>query len=191
MMRLIFLTCLLALFYLPAHARKDVEKTIEYQHYDVHQRAGESLLTAIKAASPVRRDGRIFHGYTEWKVSWRYQWNDRGDGGCALTSASANVQATITLPHLASGSPTVRAQFKPYIAALREHELGHYRIGVDAARDVRVRLQQVPPQADCRALKSLADRTARATVDEYKARNRQYDIETEHGRTQGAWLPRD
>jgi predicted secreted Zn-dependent protease len=190
-MRLIFLACLFALFHLPAHARKDVEKTVEYHHYDVHQRSGESLLTAIKAASPVRRDGRIFHGYTEWKVSWRYQWDDRGRGGCALTGASANVRATITLPHLASGSPYARTQFKPYIAALREHEMGHYQIGVEAAREVRDRLQQLPPQADCRTLQSLADRTARATLNEYKARNRQYDVETEHGRTQGAWLPRD
>jgi predicted secreted Zn-dependent protease len=191
MLRLILLTCLFALVHMPAHARKDVEKTVDYNHYDVHQRGGESLLSAIKAASPVRRDGRIFHGYTEWKVSWRYAWDDRGAGGCALSSASANVTATITLPHLASGSPSARAQFKPYIAALKEHEMGHYQIGVDAARDVRERLRLLRPQANCRTLQSLADRTARATVDQYKARNRQYDIETEHGRTQGAWLPRD
>lgn len=190
-MRHIFLFITLLLIHAAADAQKDVEKTVAYNHYDVHQRPGESLLSAIKAASPVRRDGRIFHGYTEWKVSWRYEWDDRGRYGCALTDMSANTVATITLPHLASGSPSARAQFKPYIAALREHEMGHYRIGVEAAREVRHRLAQLPPQPDCRTLKSLADRTARATVDEYKVRNRQYDVETEHGRTQGAWLPRD
>jgi len=40
----------------------------------------------------------------------------------------------------------------------------------------------------CAALKAAADEFATETLDEYRAAERKYDADTDHGRTQGAWL---
>jgi predicted secreted Zn-dependent protease len=172
-----------------AHA--SVSHSVRYETYDVVQRPGQSLIAAIRAASPIRQDGKLFHGLTNWRVHWKYRWSERSADNCAISSATVTASATITLPRLVRGSPEGYAQWKPYIAALTEHEQGHYDIAIEAAHEIERRLRTVPPHGDCRLLKDAADNVARATMAEYKARDREYDRLTQHGRTQGASLPRD
>jgi predicted secreted Zn-dependent protease len=185
------LTLVVALCVGAASAHAEVSQNLSWRTYDVYQRDGESLLAAIKAVSPVRQNGKIFHGNTNWHVKWNYRWRERERGGCAVTSVSVTADGVITLPKLVEATEHAERQFKPYIKALTEHELGHFRIGLEAARAIERGLKSLPPQADCRTLQSRGDATARQILGEYKERNSEYDRQTQHGRTQGAVLPRD
>ena len=40
----------------------------------------------------------------------------------------------------------------------------------------------------CRALQDMADNLGDSTVDFYSGKDREYDQETQYGKTQGAWL---
>jgi predicted secreted Zn-dependent protease len=43
--------------------------------------------------------------------------------------------------------------------------------------------------ADCTALRNQVDRTARGILEAYRQKEKDYDVKTRHGATQGATLP--
>jgi predicted secreted Zn-dependent protease len=51
-------------------------------------------------------------------------------------------------------------------------------------------LHALPGMSSCRELENAANRQSHAILDRHVARERQYDIDTGFGNTQGAWLPR-
>ncbi|NTV14747.1 MAG: DUF922 domain-containing Zn-dependent protease [Desulfobulbaceae bacterium] len=50
--------------------------------YQVQAANNQSLLAALNAASPIREDGEVFHGYTEWNITWRFVWRHGSNGAC-------------------------------------------------------------------------------------------------------------
>ena len=99
--------------------------------------------------------------------------------------------ATIELPRLEGGSPSLRERFERYLSALHAHELGHHQIGHKAALEVDRQLQSMPPMADCQRLSTAANKLAQRTVNQFKDEERTYDEITVHGRLQGARLDYD
>ncbi len=166
----------------------EVSESLSSQTYEVRHKPGQSLFSAISAASPFREGGRVFHGNTDWHVSWQYWWNERPDGVCVFTSVQTKVAGTITLPVLSSADRSIQNQFNQYVAALRVHEMGHYKFGTDAAREIDRRMIALPPMLSCSRLESEANRLGQQILEDYQARERAYDVNTQHGKTQGAWL---
>lgn len=172
----------------PVHA--EVEERLEFNYYDVSVRHGERLLQAINRSSNIREDGKIFHGYTRWYVSWNYRWL-RKPGSCRINTTKLDVTGTITLPQLHEAQPAQRKVFNAYVARLREHEIGHFDIALDAARAIESYLGSLPAFSDCSSLEQQANQGAHQILDDFRQRERQYDSRTGHGRTQGAYLDRD
>lgn len=180
---------LLLVFALSAQsALAEVSESLANQTYEVRHRSGQTLFAAISAVSPYREGGRVFHGHTDWHVSWRFWWNERPDGACTFTSVKTTVTGTIGLPALISTDKSALEQFGKYTAALRIHEQGHYKFGTDAAHEIDRRISALPTMASCSTLESEANRIGHQILEDYQARERAYDIDTQHGRTQGAWL---
>lgn len=169
-------------------ALAEVSESLAYRDYSVAPHPAESLLFALNRASPIRENGRTFHGYTEWQVSWRFRWHQEPSGRCAITSARTQVTGSIQLPQLKGGTAAQKTAFERYLPALREHELGHYRIGRDAAAHIDREILQLPPMHNCRALEQAANDGAYRTLARFQQQERDYDASTGHGRTQGAWL---
>lgn len=164
-------------------------ETLDTEYYTAPIGRDESLLAALNRATPIRQGGQVFHGYTRWHVDWRFYWESDA-GGCRIVRAETSLRGNIQLPRIAGGTPAQQTAFATYAAALREHELGHYRIGQQAAAAIRARLRGHPPQPDCATLERSANAAAHETLQEHVRREREYDARTGHGRTQGAWLPR-
>ena len=104
-----------------------------------------------------------FPAYTTWQVNWT--------AACELT-----VTGTITLPDLGPDADLTAADeatFRTMLANLEDHEYNHVEMGIGFARDVQA--------MGCRGDTS-------ALLQEWLAEERQYDADTEHGRTEGAWL---
>ncbi len=183
---IIALLPLLSSLALPATA--DVQERLQEQFYDLQVASGQSLSRAINQASPIRQNGRIYHAYTRWQVQWNYWWREQRDGRCQIDLTRTQLHATLTLPRLSGGDAQQRQRFEHYLGALREHELGHYRIGQAAAAEIDTALLQTPEYPTCAELQRQANQRANTVLQRYIEQERRYDRDTGHGRTQGAWL---
>lgn len=171
---------------LPAAA--EVHEQLNHEYYDAQLASGESLLRALNEASTIRQDGEVYHAYTQWRVQWNFWWREHRDGRCRLTLARTQLNATITLPRLGGGDAQQRQRFERYLAALQEHEQGHYRIGQAAAAEIDAALLASPEYPSCAELQQHANQTANAILQRHAEQERRYDQDSGHGRSQGAWL---
>jgi len=159
-----------------------------YSYYVATAVPDRSLRSILNAASPIHHDGRVFFGNTDWHVQWNMWWSEQPRGSCRITGVKAKISGTIMLPKLINPTVVQQNRFDTLAAALRVHELGHYEIGKKAAADIESGILAMAPMDTCAALKAAADELATETLDEYRAVERKYDADTDHGRTQGAWL---
>lgn len=176
------------LMWLALPAQADVQEHLQEQYYDLQVASGESLSRALDKASPIRENGQIYHAYTRWKVQWNFWWREQRDGRCQIDLTRTQVNASITLPRLGGGDAQQRQRFEQYQGALREHELGHYRIGQAAAAEIDAALLATPEYPSCAELQQQANQRANAILQRHAEQERQYDRQTGHGRSQGAWL---
>lgn len=169
-------------------ATAEVIENLEYQYYEVNVAANQSLRSALNQASTIRQDGKTHHGYTKWHVRWHFHWNNDHSGHCKIVSSKTTLQGNILLPRLAYAPLIQRKQFDRYMIALREHELGHYKIGQEAAKAIDEQFSSVPSSSTCKALEKPANDRAYQILEKYKLADKEYDAKTIHGKTQGAWL---
>lgn len=159
-------------------------------YYDVH---GDSLQDAgqwMDRHGPSGADGRRFHGYTRWAVSWRYQLQPSRDA-CTVALLETDLRVTMQLPrwHQPEGLPATAArEWDRYSAALRAHEDGHADIGAAVADAIGRELAAMRNTSGCPALAQEIDRRGMEILEDHRARELQYDATTGHGASQGARL---
>lgn len=184
-MRPMFLLCCLAA---SSTSAAEMEATLQYQHYDAHAASGRTLAEILNGSSPFRPGNQVFHSATRWNVDWKIRPQSGSDGRCRVTQVATHLTGEIKLPRLLDADAPMQEQFSGYLRALRVHELGHYEIGKEAAREVDAKLQALPDMANCAALESAARDLGARVLGEYEALGESYDVKTSHGKTQGAWL---
>jgi len=181
---------LLALMFGSSLARAEILETVDYIKYPVRHEAGTSLLKAVNAATPISEGAKKYHGYTRWDINWRYTYEKTSDlRTCKVKSLYVTLKATITLPELSSKDDKVIAQFNNYLQALKKHELGHLQIAQEAAKKIESNLLAHPALSSCEILKAALNENGLALTEEAKTQGVQYDAQTRHGKTQGAYLP--
>ena len=128
---------------------------------DTYEVTGSSLAEVQDAMTSDGPKG--FWAYTTWNVSWT--------GDC-----ETSVTGQITLPELAEDADLTDeeiAEFDRMRDALEAHELEHVGFGVAFAEEVA--------EAGCPA-------NANEMLEPWLQQERDFDEETEHGRTQGVYL---
>ena len=183
---LLFIT----VFLVPFTATADVEEVVSIRHYTALSTSTATLLETLNAASPVRQNGRTFHGYTSWDIRWTFRWQVGGDGRCAITAVSTKLKAEILIPKLQGADAGGEAAFNRYLTNLRAHEDGHVQIARSAARKVDQTIRSLPAASSCQALEAQANRDGMAIVEAAKKEELAYDVSTAHGCQQGACLAR-
>lgn len=156
--------------------------------YPVNVVPPQTLKQALNAATPIRENGQVFHGHTKWWVKWNFRWHRQASGRCAITSVTTELTTTMQLPELRQASAADRERFDRFLPRLTTHEEGHRDNGRAAAAEIDRRIAQLPEMSSCELLDASANETGHRVLDEYNARDRQFDSATEHGKTQGAWL---
>ena len=184
-MRQLLLLCLLIL---AQTSSAQVSENLVYTYYSANADTGSSLLKTLNKATPIRVDNRPFHGYTTWNVKWNYRWFEQADGRCKITKVTTDLTGNIKLPELVGATDEQTAAFDKYVSALRIHELGHYSIGKETATAIDNGILALPEMSSCKELESAANDLGYRTLEEYKEQEKQYDVSTAHGKTQGAWL---
>jgi len=181
---------LLCLLIVANTASAQVSEHLDYTYYTAQADANSSLREALNKVTPILVDNNSFHGYTKWNVKWHYRWFEQADGRCKMTTVTTDLTGNITLPELVGATAEQAAAFNRYVSALRVHELGHYDIGRKTATAIDNGILALPAMSSCKALEATANALGYQTLDDYKAREKQYDAETNHGKTQGASLDR-
>jgi predicted secreted Zn-dependent protease len=125
-----------------------------------------------------------FDGDTRWTITWRFNFTENA-AGCALSSFSTTTQITTTMPRWTPPTnvmPEVKERWTRYYTNLLAHETGHARFALAAAAEIRKRIGETPAQASCDQLKHLINERAGKVMDDYRAREKEYDRRTDHGR---------
>lgn len=173
----------LVLSLVPCAASARVVEDLDYHYYEVDYTPGERLGAAITRSSTVGK-GKGFHGYTSWRVNWTYKWR-YDDSSCWITEVTVNATGAITLPELSTSDARAQARFDTYLEALTEHELGHFAFAQNSAQEVDDGIQGME-RTTCDELEADANELGEAIVAAAIAEEKQYDRDTEHGKTQGA-----
>jgi predicted secreted Zn-dependent protease len=169
-------------------AAADVTESLAYRYYSVTPHWAEPLWRSVIKASPIRENGKTFMGHTAWTVKWDTQWEKQANGSCAMAKVRTHLHWVITLPQAVLSEADEQARFDAFVKALRAHELDHVDIARDAAREIDRRLQRMPSMASCDQLEDAANTQGQLLLDEARRRGVEYDLKTEHGKSQGAVL---
>lgn len=158
---------------------------VRMDHYPVRGRD----VAAVRAALDVARvrdenDGTLVEAYTHGRVHWT--WKAAGpdrDAGCRPQAITIHFSATIRLPYLAEidPPPTLAKSWQLYAYVLEMHEVHH----LDKLKRALPRLAAAIAAAPC----AKADAAGAAVLEQIRAEGRAYDLETEHGRRDGAIFP--
>ncbi len=164
-----------------------VKQSQEIRHYAVNPLPGQTLQEAMRASTPIQKHNRHWYGKTQWNINPLYRFRHLS-GGCYVNDRSVELAIVITLPQLEgqADDTELSAQFSRFYDALLQHELGHQALGIDAANAIDDFLSQPNIFADCQALQVAVNERVNAIINQYQQLNKQYDAETQHGKTQGA-----
>jgi predicted secreted Zn-dependent protease len=168
--------------------RAEVHEALDYDHYQAHATPGRPIVQALNEASPFRPGNQVFHSATAWFIDWKVRPEPTADGRCRVGAVRVDLHGRMTLPRLVGGSSEQQQRFESYLVRLREHELGHYEIGREAARDLEKQFYNLRLANSCGELQSAAREAGARLLLRYEAMGDAYDLHTEHGKTQGAWL---
>jgi predicted secreted Zn-dependent protease len=137
-----------------------------------------------------RKDGQAFDGLTAWQIQWQMNlMSNRGECRCA--SFTTRTSITMTLPRWAAPTnapATVRSAWQRYIRALEQHEVGHGQFALAAAAEMHKRIKDAGTDPSCEDLRNTVNGMARAVMEEFRQKEREYDQRTEHGVKQGVVL---
>lgn len=181
-----FLTALSFLYFPAAYGEPEVSVRAEY--YRVEGNTVEELSNAMKRNAPAKM-GEHF-GSTKWNVIWDYK-SLTEEGVCSVTTVNVKLEVVFYLPEwkdAAAGDKKVRRKWEKFMKKLQNHEDGHKKIGVEAARKIEKIFNQSGNFKDCQELDLVLNRSAQAVMTEKRAEEARYDLRTRHGLRQGARL---
>lgn len=175
------------LFLLPAAATAQNTLTWRTNFYAVTGESIRELRQSMRQARPWKDDTETV-GLTQWRIDWRFDLKPTA-GGCRCASFTTTTSITNTLPRWTpptNAPPELRADWNRFITSLGQHEDGHSRLAFAAVAELHKQVKAAGEDTDCGRLRNKINDLARRVVDDFRAREREYDRRTNHGATQGA-----
>lgn len=184
----LFLISALINFATAAKSESGVRQQESMEFYKVTLHAEQSLREAMRQSSPITKEGKLRFGQTIWSVSPGYLVRNLS-GSCYISKADVQLDIKFILPELAVNANTTESlenKFSFFYDALLVHEQGHKALGVKAANEIQQLLSEIQIFDSCQALRRTMNEKIQEIINHYMQLNREYDRETDFGRTQGA-----
>jgi predicted secreted Zn-dependent protease len=127
-------------------------------------------------------------GHTDWYLAYTFRPRSTA-GGCAVDSVTTKLDLKVRMPRWTPGaaaSADLQSRWGRYVSALRTHELGHVQNGRDFESAFR-RTAAAASAPDCGALDAALRSTFDTMLKQANRRDVDYDAQTRHGATQGAY----
>ncbi len=159
------------------------------QYYDIDGSSAGALRDQIQRLGPKDESGKSRDALSVWSIESGYAAAQRGDS-CVLRDVKVTLNVTVTLPRWkppATATAQLVRTWQAYSKAVRLHEAGHRTIAERNAREVMAALRALRG-TNCDRLLNDASNTVEQIVADGRARNRAYDVQTQHGQTQGVEL---
>jgi len=164
--------------------------TFRTNYYSVTGATMREVRESIARNRPWRQSSPM-DGRTDWTIRWRSNLDSSGQGARVL-STEVTATITVTLPSWKPPeevSEDMLERWKRYFANLKRHEDGHVAIALQAAAAVRQRTSAIREAPTVQELQRLIDRAGHQAMEEFKAKEKEYDRITQHGVNQDAWRP--
>jgi predicted secreted Zn-dependent protease len=160
----------------------ELETTETIEPYSI---VGDTAGELRQSLNQLRPDG--YDARTSWYLTWQY-----GNSACDGTALNVTADVTYTMPEWEppdSADPELVEHWGTYLTALFCHEYGHAEFGLEAAQEVFSTLSAIDANGDCDEQQLLAAAAFQSILDDYTAREIDYDNDTQHGATMGATFP--
>jgi len=158
---------------------------VDIQFYELRESSREKLRDEIRTARAAR--GMRDHGDTQWQIRTSYDFATSADV-CAPTRVDVSLELRMTLPRLRNPdalSPELRAEWRRFLRALRDHQANHKQIAIDCAEQVSTGLKTVGALR-CERLGEAMQSITEEITSACHVRNADYDLRTGHGESEGA-----
>ncbi len=172
---------------LPVTVYADTEVIEKYKFYIVSASAANYLLTSLNLESPVRENGDIYHANTQYQLKTRFWWR-KDNGLCRLAKTKTVLKLNYTLPKLNTKKRDVLAVWQQWYPHLYTHEKGHGSLAKQTAETIDKQLLAIKAHSKSASLKIKAQSIAQKEILKLKQSFKDYDLKTNHGETQGAWI---
>ncbi|MFW2570237.1 DUF922 domain-containing Zn-dependent protease [Legionella sp. 29fVS95] len=191
MKRLFFSSFLIFFFSNAAFSSYSINEVKNY--YQISGNTEQTLREQMGELGPVIK-GLHYDAQTIWYVTWNYNWhyNHPSQNPCYVKNVTVSVNVTSILPAWSnqnSSTPYLQNKWNTYLNNLSKHEEGHGNNGKRAAMEIEQALLNTPAMPNCNALKAELNMKAKEIISKHNTWDTQYDMDTNHGKNQGAIFP--
>lgn len=159
-------------------------------YYHVYGDKTAELRSSIDSCAIRATVAGPYHASTARNVNWSYSFTQLDGGMCALANPRIGLHISQLLPTFTPTATTQArtiATWNSYAANLAVHEKEHVDLAVQHVERLAASMQAVEPMR-CELMRSHVDTMIRSAVLILDAQDELYDIQTNHGATQGATL---
>lgn len=154
--------------------------------------SGESIAEiqrSIALNTPSRSGDSYYAGVTIWSLSATYSLIPTPQG-CLIDNGDVFLRLRVHLPKLTNDliSESVRQEWRRFVFSLDAHERQHTRNAYLAATSLLAKINGRHTEVPCSRAKVIAESATKALIERMSAYDREFDHQTRHGATQGAYL---
>ena len=168
--------------------------SIKNVFYTVEGSTPQEIRTSLNKLRPQMQDSnnhKRYDAYTQWFVKWNYFYQTQNNR-CLIKTAQVNADIITTMPKWkvnSKASKSVKNQWERYIVALKQHEEGHQKNGINASKEILKTINNLPDYSSCTQLGTAVNAASNRIIKKYNQKDLEYDRITQHGATQGATFP--
>lgn len=161
--------------------------TPTYSYYSVEGNTAEQLEESLRLKGPRDDFGAVRFAYTHWTVEWDWKLTDRGH--VDPHSVELKCLATVMLPMIKERdvvAADLLAAWDGFVKRTERHELNHVKHVEELAPQIVKRLHRAAPRGEGISVK-VAESIVADGIARIRAKDREYDRATSHGKTEGTW----
>lgn len=177
---------ILFIFVLSLNAKVNISEN--YNWYIINVENSNNLAKELNRVSPIGNKNNNFHGYTEYNINFDINFTPINLFQCKVDKLDINLEFIYTMPKLKSNNKQTINKFNKYYKNLYIHENGHKLLTEKNVKNVEYKILNLLKPMDCNILSNLINKELKNLYSNIKSDNKNYDLKTDHGKTQGAYI---
>jgi predicted secreted Zn-dependent protease len=154
---------------------------VNIEYYDVSGVSPDEINASLEAKALTTSEGRKAYGGTQY--AFNYTFRQSTTKPCKISQAGVEFRARVILPRLTNEAAVpgdILRRWRAFMAGLEIHEAGHARLAFAQSLKIVAAIEASPCGAEREG--------AWTAISAIKPLQQAYDLETQHGITQGAEL---
>lgn len=161
------------------------------QYYSVNGYTVAQIRQQLNTCSSALFGGVRYDAATHWYTNAAWSWIVLPNGLCDMGAVAVSTHTSQLMPRwneTAAAGADVSNRWKTYMTNLALHEKGHVDSAVQRSQKIHKDILDAPP-TNCATINQSAQNTLATGIEAMRQAEINYDIQTQHGATQGAIFP--